>query len=157
MKQIKLTRGKFAIVDDADYDWLNQYKWCVYKPPTGGFYAKRKALGKTILMHRFILGLTPGDKRHSDHIDHNTLDNRRSNLRICSCQENHRNRKKRPNTSSVYKGVSWHSQAKEWQVHIQKDGKRKSLGLFRDEKEAALAYNKAAKNLYGEFALLNSV
>ncbi|KKN21672.1 hypothetical protein LCGC14_0923000 [marine sediment metagenome] len=157
MKNIKLTQGKFAIVDDADYVWLNQWKWCAYKPPTGGFYAKRKGSGRTILMHRQILGLGPGDKRQGDHIFHNTLDNRRNNLRICTGQENQRNRKPRSNTTSGYKGVSWHNRIKKWQVHIQVNRRRKHLGYFVLELDAALAYNKAAKELYGVFVYLNPV
>jgi len=157
MKRIELTQGQIALVDDTDYDWLNQYKWCAYKPPTGGFYAKREESGRTILMHRQILGLEKGDKRQGDHQNHNTLDNRRENIRICSCQQNQRNRKPRLNISSVYKGVSWYKRCKKWQAHIQMNKKRKHLGYFKREREAAFAYNEVARNLFGEFAWLNPV
>ena len=156
MKQIKLTQGQVALVDDADFDWLNQWKWCVLKSPAG-FYARRRDSGQDILMHRVILGLELGDKRQGDHQNHNTLDNRQDNIRICTCQQNQRNRKPRLNLTSGYKGVSWYRRIKKWQAHIQMNGKRKHLGYFTEEKEAALAYNKIAGNIYGEFAYLNPV
>ena len=87
MKQIKLTQNKVALVDDADHDWLSQWKWYAVKDYSGDFYATRNSSWKagkqhTIRMHRQILGLERGDKRISDHINHSTLDNCRSNLRI---------------------------------------------------------------------------
>lgn len=158
MKQIPLTQGQFAIVDDADYDWLNQWKWYArYSKYTKTYYARRRFDGNIILMHRQILGLGFRDKRQGDHKNHNTLDNRRNNIRVCTCQENQRNRKPRLNTTSGYKGVSWYSRIKKWQAHIQADGKREHLGYFKKEKDAALAYNKAARNLFGEFVWLNPI
>ena len=157
MKQIKLTQGQYALVDDIDFDWLNQWKWCVCKTPTGGFYARRKSLGQTILMHRIIIGTEKGDKRQIDHKNHNTLDNQRDNLWLCSCQENQRNRKPRTNVTSDYKGVSMHKRMKKWQVYIQLNQKRKHLGYFVSEQIAAEVYNKAARAEYGEFAHLNQI
>lgn len=161
VKQIRLTQRQFAIVDDADYDWLNQYKWHAYKK-RGNFYAARKITIEknkrtTILMSRVILGLALEDKRQGDHQNHITLDNQRDNLRICTNQENNRNRKSVRNSSSRYKGVSWYKRIRKWQAHIQMNRKRKHLGYFKIEKEATLAYNKAARNLFGEFAYLNLV
>ena len=161
MKTIKLTQGQFALVDDADYDWLNQYKWCAFKCRES-FYAIRRSIrtnekGKhySVYMHRQILGLGYGDSRQGDHIDHNTLDNRRDNLRICTCQQNHFNRKPDSNSTSRFKGVCWDKQYQKWQVDINIKGKHKKLGRFTDEKEAALAYDKAAIQEFGDFALLN--
>ena len=98
MKKIELTQDQYAIVDDADYDWLNQWKWFAYKHRRGNFYAARMSPTKNgsrfyIRMSREILGLEHNDKRQGDHIHHNTLDNRRANLRICTNAENLKNRK----------------------------------------------------------------
>lgn len=160
MKRIKLTQGQVALVDDADYDWLTQYKWCAYKHRSGNFYSIRASSRKdgkqyTIMMHRQILGLKKGDKRQGDHRDHNTLDNRRNNLRICTGQQNQLNQKSHPNTTSRFKGVSWSKSCKKWIVHIRIKGKLKHLGYFISEIEAALMYDKAAEKYYKEFAYLN--
>ena len=161
MKQIPLTQGQYALVDDADYVWLNQWKWCAFEC-RDYFYAIRRSIrtnedGKhyLIYMHRQILGLGYGDPRQGDHIDHNTLDNSRDNLRICTHQENLRNRKSSQNTSSQFKGVCWDKQYQKWQVDISINGKHKKLGRFAVEKEAALAYDAAAIREFGEFAYLN--
>ena len=151
MKQIPLTQGQVALVDDADYDWLNESKWCAVKDRNGNFYATRGY----IQMHRQILGLGYGDKRQGDHQNHNTVDNRRSNVRICTNQQNAMNRKKRQNTSSKFKGVTWNKYHKKWYAAIRIDGKKKHLGCFVTEELAALAYDKAAIREYGEFSHLN--
>jgi len=160
MQKIPLTQGQFALVDDSDYEFLSQWKWYAHKHSSGDFHAMRASPRKngkeySIYMSRQILGLKHGDKRQADHINHNTLDNRQSNIRICTNQQNSFNRKSISNTSSKFKGVSWYERCKKWQAHIQMDRKRKHLGLFRSEKKAALAYDFAAKSLYGEFACLN--
>ena len=159
MKKIKLTRSLYAIVDDADYEELSKHKWCAMKTKWG-FYATRKSPKKngkrhTIRMHRQILGLKHGDPRQGDHQNHNTLDNRRANLRICTNQENSMNQKSPPDTASQFKGVSWYY--KKWIAGIKVNGVRKHLGSFVSEKDAALAYNKAAKKYFGEFACLNQI
>ena len=160
MKEIFLTQGKVTFVDDGYYERLNQYRWFALRNPCGYFYAARMALGKnnnkiTIYMHREILGLKPKDKNQADHINHNTLDNRIDNLRICTPQENAMNRKPRSNTTSQFKGVSWHSQMKKWLVHITINKKIKHLGYFHSEIFAAGVYDRAAKESFGEFAHLN--
>ena len=98
MKAIILTQGQRTMVDDADYDWLNQWKWYATANRVGGFYAGRKVPVPGggyhhILMHRQILGLGRFDPRQGDHIHHNTLDNRRSEIRVCTPQENSLNRR----------------------------------------------------------------
>ena len=160
MKEIPLTQGKVALVDDADYDWLNQWKWFAHKDNRGNFYAMRgspKKNGKQhiIRMAREILELEYGDKRQADHIHHNTLDNQRDNIRIATPSQNSRNMKSRRNSSSKYKGVSWYKQYKKWVARIMINGGQKCLGYFAIEKEAARTYDRAAKKYFGEFAHLN--
>jgi HNH endonuclease len=151
MKKIKLNgkygAGKFALVDDEDFDLVNSFNWYL-----SGSYPVR-SLGKRpnrtkISMHRFLMN-TPVDKV-TDHINGNGLDNRKSNLRICTISENTINSKKSINKSSKYKGVSF---INPWRAYIG----RKILGHFKTEKEAAEAYNKAAKELYFDFARLNII
>ena len=163
MKQIPLTQGKVALVDNEDYDWLNQYKWYAdYRKGIGSFYAVRQSLQKSgkrhqISMAREILGLKYKDLRQADHINHVTLDNRRSELRICTRSQNQMNRKLVLKISSKFKGVSWHKLTKKWMAYITKDKKRKYLGLFTLEQDAALAYNEIAKKYFGNFAYLNNI
>lgn len=143
MKRIPLTQGQFAIVDDKNYEWLSQYKWCAHwKKPTQSFYAARgkRKNGKLyqISMAREILGLKRGDKRHSDHIDHNTLNNRESNLRIVTHQQNNWNQKN-------VKGYSWNKSKRKYQARIGVDGKLIALGYFGTAEEAHKAYLKEKK------------
>lgn len=159
MREIPLTQGQFAIVDDGDYDWLNQYKWNVLKMNGGNFYAVRSSLknGKqyAIYMTRFILGLEFGDSRQADHQNHNTLDNRRDNIRICTPLQNQRNQKLRSNTSSKYKGVYWDKLKQKWGVQITINRKHKHLGYWIMEEVAALRYDMVAIREYGVFVQLN--
>ena len=161
MKHIPLTQGKFAIVDDADYEWLNQHKWYALKIRQT-FYAVRhttKPSGEQtiIYMHREILGLNFDDKRQGDHRNHGGIDNQRDNLRICTNSQNQQNMRPNPqkNCSSVYKGVCWHKNRRKWQADIEINGHHIYLGHFKSEIDAAKAYDKAASKYFGEFAYLN--
>jgi len=159
MKEIQLTQGKFAIVDDSEYERLNQHKWYAQKGG-GTFYAARfikKPDGKraTIYMHREILGLKFGDPRQGDHRNHNTLDNRRDKLRVCTNKQNHQNMRPYKNCSSAYKGVSWNKDQNKWEVYIHCDGKKKRLGFYESEIIAAKVYDKAAISIFGSFAKIN--
>lgn len=162
MKEIKLTQGQVALVDDEDYDMLMQYKWCAHKQGCGDFYAVRtiKLDGKnyTIRMHRFLMGLTKGEKLVVHHKNHNTLDNRKINLINCTHKENLRHQKPQKRiTSSIFKGVTWDKTKNKWMSKLQHNGFCRFLGYFTDEKEAAKAYNEAALKHFGEFALLNEI
>ena len=155
MKRIPLTRGQFAIVDDADYDYLMLWKWYALASKIG-FYAVRYTggtKGEAVLMHREILGLNKGDGKYTDHKNHNTLDNQRYNLRVCTCRENLRNRKPNKNTSSQFKGV--YRCRNRWEAGIRNYGRRIYLGKFISEIEAAKTYDAKAKDLFGKFAYLN--
>ena len=159
MKKIPLTLGKIAIVDDADYEWLSQWKWLAVKGRYT-FYAVRRFRSpngklKTEQMHRKILGLMFGDKRQGDHKNHNGLDNRRNNLRICTHAQNQQNRNPNKACTSIYKGVNWDERNKRWRARIRIKGRLTHLGLFYSETEAAKTYDLFAKDIHGEFANTN--
>lgn len=157
MKRIKLTQGKWALVDDDNFEWLNSYKWHAYE--MNGLWYAGKYLSKdkhSIGMHRFILNPPVG--MIVDHINHNGLDNRLSNIRICTRTENARNNRKRKSKStSKYKGVSWNRQLNAWTAYIMLNKDLIALGKFSNEDDAARAYNKAALIYHKEFACLNKI
>lgn len=161
MKKITLTQGKFALVNDEDFNYLNQWKWNArFDPDINNFYALRNSkrvngLQTTIRMHRLIMNAPKG--MVVDHINHNTLDNRKENLRICTNAENHWNMKVYKNSKSGYKGVHWSNRSRKWLAVIVKNGKHKYLGSFTDKKSAAMTYNDAAIRQYGNHAYLNFV
>lgn len=158
MKEIPLTQGKVALVDDEDYGWLNQWKWCAYKGGNSSYAVRGiKKNGKRTLskMHREILGTPKG--MLTDHRNSNGLDNRRDNLRICNKFQNGMNRGKNDNNKSGYKGVCWHKASKKWRASIHINGKQIHLGLFNANKEAAIIYNEAAIKHFGEFGRLNDI
>ena len=154
MKLIPLTQDKFAQVDDEDFDYLMQFKWCANKLGNTYYAVNRSIKDKSILMHRVILGLTDSNIL-CDHKDHNGLNNQRINLRPCTHSENRANRK--AYGSSKYLGVYFYTKKNKWVAQITKDSKMKHIGIYSTEIEAALAYNNAAKDLHGEFANLNDV
>lgn len=152
MKQIPLTQGQFTLVDDEDFEYLNQFKWHALKAKNT-YYATRKIKRKIIWMHREILKLTD-IKIMADHKDGNGLNNQKSNIRPCDFYQNNKNQKPRKGTSK-YKGVSWRKSRNKWVIHITINGKQKHVGSFSNEIEAAKAYDEMAKLHYGEFAYLN--
>lgn len=158
MKQIPLTQGKFAIVDDEYYEYLMQWKWYARKDENT-YYAVRWIMqnGKGIIqrMHRLILGLKKGDGKYTDHQNHNGLDNRLRNIRACTCSQNQQNRLPLKNISSRYKGVHLYKRTGKWKARIRLGKQSIHLGCFDKEIEAALAYDMKAKELFGEFAYLN--
>jgi hypothetical protein len=159
MREIALARGHVAIVDDEDYAALAATRWGVADNRRGHLSAFRKSGGRRVLMHRAIMGLGHGDPRVVDHINGNSLDNRRVNLRICTPRENRRNAAmpRIPGKSSRFKGVYWRRARSRWvaMINLRCDPSPGHLGTFRDEESAARAYDAAAKRVFGEFARLN--
>jgi hypothetical protein len=155
MKEIRLTQGQVAVIDDEDYERISKYKWhAAWDKTTESFVAMGWVDGKKAYMHRFILGLKPRCGQ-VDHINQNRLDNQKHNLRPASASQNGANRRKRKGTISRFKGVCWHARNKKWFARIRVNGMGLHLGNFDNEEEAAMAYDKAAKNAFGEFALTN--
>ena len=176
VKHIPLTRGRVAIVDDEDYDWLSKFNWSAKprrcskysRPPPNSrrkFYATRISSRKDIrdgkphliLMHRVIAATPEG--LVTDHINGDTLDNRRENLRICTPSQNAAN-KRGVRCSSSYKGVIPNpdkrcKRSERWRAQIQHNRKHILIGYFASQVEAAEAYDAKAKELFGEFARIN--
>lgn len=152
MKEIPLTQGLVALVDDDDYEWLMRRRWHANRNrPTAKFYAQSVINKKNTIMHRLILGARKGEQ--VDHINGDGLDNRRTNLRICNGSQNQHNRKLQINNKSGYKGVYFNK--RKWTARIVVNNKKIYLGRFTDPTEAARAYDEAAKKLHGEFARTN--
>jgi hypothetical protein len=157
-RRIPLTQGKYAIVDPEEYESLSRFKWFAVKYRCS-FYAVRTESLKNprhrrfnVKMHRQIMNLPEGNL--VDHINHNGLDNRRTNLRIVSLEQNNWNtRKQAGKCTSQYKGVS--KRNGKWRVHLTHKRKRYFLGCFDDEETAARAYDAKAKEVFGEYACLN--
>lgn len=153
MKKIELTQrkhgrplqpsGVFVKVDDEDFDELSGHRWHLSEG-----YARSNIGGKNTRMHRLICGNPYG--MEIDHINADRLDNRRENLRVCTSSENNMNRKTNKGTASGLKGVYRHR--KKWQAKIQLNGKTRNLGVHASPEDAARAYDKAAKEMFGDFA-----
>jgi hypothetical protein len=158
MKTIQLTQGFVTLVDDADYTRLSQLQWraLIDRRRNKAYAVSRvKVAGRTLYMHREILGISDS-KRKVDHRNGNGLDNQRENLRPCNTSQNTMNSSKRSDgLSSRYKGVCWHKRYRKFQADIKLSGKSKFLGMFIDELDAAFAYDAAAREHFGEFALCN--
>lgn len=150
---IPLSNGEHAIVDDEDFELLCNHKWHIV---TKG-YAASRIDNHIIRMHRLILGLSYNDGFQVDHINHNPLDNRKCNLRVCTDLQNCANRRRRRDNVSGYKGVRWNVPAKKWQARIQCEGRSYHLGIFNKIEEAVNAYNTKAHELFGEFAYTDSI
>jgi len=149
---------KTVWIDLEDYDKIKEYKWYVKKDYYSGcFYVSSHDLTtknkKSIRLHRIVMDAK--SDQIIDHVNHDTLDNRKQNLRFCSHQENMRNKGKLKNTSSKYKGVSFHKRDKIYTAHITIDKKLIHLGTFKNEIQAAMAYDEAAVKYFGEYANLN--
>lgn len=150
---VGLTRGLFAVIDAADLHLIAGYQWRVNASGSSKMYAVAGQSPK-IIMHRLILGVTNG--LFVDHINGDTLDNRRCNLRPATASQNRANAgKSKSSASSKYRGVSWKKRDRRWQAQIFHKGACHFLGYFLTEEEAARAYDAAFLNIHGEFARLN--
>jgi len=165
LKIFSKTHGEKTILfDEEDYDIVMSHEWSIWKMKPSRDYlyaAKTVQLGnkkqKTVFLHRLLTN--PKEGYHVDHINHNTLDNRRENLRVCLPFQNQRNLRKMTSreTTSEYKGVCFSYKHKSWLSYITVNNKVKNLGAFRTEKLACIAYNEAALKYFGEFANLNKI
>ena len=155
-----------AIIDTEDWDKIKVYRWYLHGSKTYGTPYVRGLIPNPdkdinrpytfILLHRLILG-KPKKGMVTDHINHNGLDNRKENLRFATRGQNQRNRQSGKNSRSQYLGVFWYKQHQKWSAQIRHNGKKYHLGLFTCEHQAALAYNKKAIELHGEYANPNVV
>ncbi|PRH05403.1 hypothetical protein C6T60_14415 [Burkholderia multivorans] len=155
MKTIIARCGAEILVDDEDFDFLSTYSWTLKngRYPIAYEWNKEKRHTETVYMHRMLMGLHgPRGALIVDHMDGNTLNNTRSNLRICTYSQNNSNRGKSPNNTSGYKGVYFHKQMQKWQAQIMVNERNIYLGLFDDPAVAHEAYKKAALEYQGEFA-----
>jgi hypothetical protein len=154
---IILTQNQVTTIDDEDYELASKYKWHAVKEPSG-YYAYshfyREGKRTTIQLHRLIMKAEKGQQ--IDHINGNTLDNRKENLRFCDYSQNQQNKKQTRGTSK-YKGVSLFKETGKWKASIGVDRKNYHIGYFDSEEEAAKAYDKKTKELFKEFASLNFI
>jgi AP2 domain len=157
----KRAAGRVALVDDEDYELVSRYRWSVRQTIRSGRhdngpYAYAYLLGSgragqvSISMHRLITGYA-----ETDHVNHDGLDNQRANLRPATRVQNLANRRSQPGLTSPFKGVSWHTACRKWRTQIDVDGKRRHLGCFLSEEDAARAYDQAALTAWGKYAHLN--
>ena len=156
-RRIKLSKGKYAIVDPEDFEKLSQYKWhctnygyAARKIPKG----KRTGREQSIMMHRELCPVPDG--MWVDHINRKRNDNRRANLRPATRQQNCWNtRQNRTKSKTQYIGIHWNKNRRKWQLQLTVNGRQRGFGYYADEKEAGKAYDKVAIKYRGEFALLN--
>jgi len=156
MKKIPLTQGKFAIVDDEDFERLSNHKWHSHRHGALWYAGRNVCVSGHWLylhMHRDILNLQKGDGIMVDHINRNGLDNQKSNLRITNKSINSLNRKKHIN--SIYRGIFWNEQKRRWVAQIGVRGKKVHCGYYLDPVSAAVAYDVASVKYFGLDAVLN--
>lgn len=157
MREIKLTQGQVAIVDKEDYEELMKHKWCASKYPRGYVAVRAESINgkyKMIRMHRQIMQVE-NSKVLIDHINHNSLDNRKSNLRECTKRENAMNMRSQLGSNSKYIGVDFIKKLGKWRARINVYDKEIHGGVFMTEEEAAKARDVLSKKYFGEFANLN--
>ena len=153
MKEIPLSQGKVALVDDEDYELVSQYRWAADRRRKS-WYARTKINRKPVYMHRLILGCVKGEQ--VDHANVDGLDNRRRNIRKCSHGDNQHNQHLKKSNKSGYKGVFFIAKSGKYLAFIRYNHRRYHLGYFAKAEDAAAAYDVAARQLRGEFARPNS-
>ena len=152
--QSKIYGEQIVLIDDEDYDKIKCYNWHLIKRrKDGGIYIQAHSKNKTIHFHRLIMNCPKG--LYVDHINHDTLDNRKCNLRICTNSENNINKFKiKKFTTSIYKGVT-KTEYNTYKAEIRFNGTHLRLGSFKTEDQAAIAYNIACLKYHGEFCRPN--
>ena len=156
MKEVQLTQGYVALVDDEDFESVSKHCWHIRKSSNGRTVYARAYLQpsavskKQTAMHQYLTG-----KVDMDHKDGNGLNNQRSNLRVATRSQQVANGSLRNTNTSGFKGVSWHKQVNLWRAYIVVGAKQKHLGCYTSKEEAAKAYDVAALQIFGEFAKLN--
>ncbi len=155
MKKIKLTKNKFSLVDDSDFDMLNKLKWHSYYDGYNWYALHTKRLPgnkfKSFQMHRLLLNPS-SSKVIIDHKDGDGLNNQRSNLRLCTHSENMKNRRSMKISISGLKGVSWNKKSNKWEARIMSNRKNFYLGGFDSKIKAYDAYCKGCFKYHGKFA-----
>lgn len=158
--EIPLTKGQVALVSPESYHLVRAVMWqAFWHPDTRSFYAQRGTHlnGRRISYHMHRVVLEAGVPAiQVDHINHDTLDNRLSNLRLATNAQNHANLRVRAGSRSGFKGVSWYKRDQNWHACITVAGKNRHLGYFPTAEEAGRAYDRAAREVFGEFACLNA-
>jgi hypothetical protein len=155
VREIHLTKGAVALVDDEDFEALSGRRWYATVMAGGLTYAATRIDRRNVTMHRLLLDAPEGHV--IDHANGNTLDNRRANLRVATVRQNNINAATPCTNTSGYRGVSWEKEKGKWRAQIRLNGKVKRLGRFADIKDAARAYNAAAVAHFGEFARIEPV
>lgn len=153
MKRIPLTQGKYALVDDEDYERVNNLKWHACKHHNTWYALHSPTEKPPVKMHRFIMNAAKGVQ--VDHSDGDGLNNQKSNLRKATHSQNIWNSRLKKNNTSGFKGVHWNKIRKVYQAYIYSNNKHIYLGGYSDPEKAARAYDKKARELFGEFAWLN--
>lgn len=164
VKELQITKGLVVLLDEEDYEYFNQWTWHTTRTYGGKYYAKREercpltGRKKAILLHREIMKAPKG--MDVDHINRNTLDNRKENLRLATRSQNRGNLPRSRNNTTGYRGVSYYNYPQTrkkpcWHASIGVNGTKVNLGYFKTAEEAAKAYDEAALKHFGEFATLN--
>ncbi len=159
MKRIPLTKGKVALVDDCDYEYLMQWKWC-YAGDNHNHACRTECENShqtTVYMHQLVAARKGLLAKSIDHENLNGLNNTRGNLREATKSQNGANRGPTRRNTSGFKGVFWNRRAGRWMAKICTHGKQRYLGYFDSKIAAAKAYNDAAEKYFGEFAYLNKI
>lgn len=150
MKKLPLSQGKYALVDDEDFEFLNKWHWSYSRHHTSGGTVLRNDKGKMIKLHRQIMGAKSGQQ--VDHINRDRLDNRRSNLRFCDNSQNRANSKIRKDNQSGYAGVHFNKDKKKWQAILYFHSKKYFLGYFTDKNNAIKARQEAESKIFKDYA-----